>query len=316
MDFFDQHMYLDTITSHSTDFETVLKENLGYPINVRSSCPYCKNKVRFEDISKIIKLPEILVFTIERYIGETNRIPIRPNEIIDVKDYVEKSMNIKDTIYELFAINIRFGQSTNFGHQICQIKKGNSWYTLNDNSSPEISELNEYINNSYGLFYKRITKLSDKKDFDYHEDIYNNEEITVNLDNKIKLKVKKSDKIKEAKLNNNFQLYTKWTYNNKLLINDLTFENYGIKEGDTIKTDYNLNKNDNQENKIEFKETQDLLKIEKENKETKNSIKGSINNDEEENKRKNIEMSLKNINEEEKKKREKKKKKEEEEKKK
>ena len=156
MDFFDQHIYLDTITEQSTDFESVLRENLGYPINVRSLCPYCKNKIRFEDISKIIKLPEILVFTIERYIGETNRIPIKPNERIDVKDYVEKSMNIKNTLYELFAINIRFGQSANFGHQICQIKKENNWYTLNDMSYPSISHVNEYNSNSYGLFYKKL----------------------------------------------------------------------------------------------------------------------------------------------------------------
>jgi ubiquitin C-terminal hydrolase len=61
-------MYLDTINDSSTDFKNVLKENLEYPINVRSTCPHCKNKILFEDIYKIIKLPEILVFTIERYI--------------------------------------------------------------------------------------------------------------------------------------------------------------------------------------------------------------------------------------------------------
>ena len=157
MDFFDQHMYLDTITSFSTDFKNVLKENLGYPIKVRSSCPYCKDRIQFEDISKIIKLPEILVFTIERYIGDTNTIPIIPNEIIDLKDYVENSsIKYNDTLYELFAINIRFGYSNQFGHQICQIKKENNWYTLNDNNSPKKSQLDEYIKNSYGLYYKRI----------------------------------------------------------------------------------------------------------------------------------------------------------------
>ena len=155
MDFFDQHMYLDTINEPSTDFKTILKENLGYPINVRSLCPICKRKILFEDISKIIKLPKILIFTLERYIGGTNRISIKPNERIDVKDYVEKKMNFKGTIYELFAINIRFGQTTYSGHQICQIKKGNSWYTLNDNSINK-SDINSYNQNSDALYYKLI----------------------------------------------------------------------------------------------------------------------------------------------------------------
>ena len=154
MDFFDQHMYLDTINDSQTDFKNVLKENLGYPIKVKSSCPICKNKLDFKDISKIIKLPEILVFTIERYIGETNRIPIIPNEIIELREYVEN--NIKDTTYELFAINIRFGYSNQFGHQICQIKKENNWYILNDMNTPVKGNINEYNRNTYGLFYKKI----------------------------------------------------------------------------------------------------------------------------------------------------------------
>jgi ubiquitin C-terminal hydrolase len=65
-------------------------------------------------------------------------------------------MNFKNNRYELFAINIRFGQSTNFGHQICQIKNDNNWYTLNDNNYPTKSSINQYNKNSYGLYYKVI----------------------------------------------------------------------------------------------------------------------------------------------------------------
>ena len=156
MDFFDQHIYLDTITGDSINFESLLKENLGYSIKVKSSCPKCNNKILFEDISKIIKLPDILVFTIERYIGETNRISIKPNEIIDVKDYVESSLNITNTLYELFAINIRFGYSTEFGHQICQVKVNNQWFILNDSNKPVVGKIDEYNRNTYGLFYKKL----------------------------------------------------------------------------------------------------------------------------------------------------------------
>ena len=235
MEFFDMHMYLDTITSPSTDFDNVLKENLGYPINVKSSCPHCKSKIIFEDISKIIKLPEILVFTIERYIGETNRISIKPNEKIEVKDYVEKSMNIKNTTYELFAINIRFGHSNQFGHQICQIKKDNNWYTLDDSRSPENSILDEFKNYSYGLFYKQIK--TDKKDI-YNNNINNNNQVKNNSshlekENKIKV-VDDNDLIRDIKIKNNLKINSKLEYNGIILKNEDSFKKYNIKNGDII----------------------------------------------------------------------------------
>ena len=40
MDFFDQHMYLDTIANNETNFINVLDENLGHPINVINAKKY------------------------------------------------------------------------------------------------------------------------------------------------------------------------------------------------------------------------------------------------------------------------------------
>ena len=243
MEFFDQHMYLDTIKDSSTDFKNVLKENLGYPINIKSSCPKCTDKIDFKDNSKIIKLPEILVFTIERYIGETNTIPIKPNEIIDVKDYVETSMNFKNTKYELFAINIRFGYSNQFGHQICQIKKDNIWYTLNDNSSPSKSYLDDYKSKSYGLFYKLIK--TDK--IDYKEtNNEKNQEITILLkygDKEKKIEVKKNCLIEEFKKGNNMDLNSNLEYKGIKLDNSKTFEKYDVKNDDTLITNFDFEKN-------------------------------------------------------------------------
>ena len=303
MDFFDQHIYLDTITEQSTDFESVLRENLGYPINVRSFCPYCKNKIRFEDISKIIKLPEILVFTIERYIGETNRIPIKPNERIDVKDYVEKSMNIKNTLYELFAINIRFGQSANFGHQICQIKKENNWFTLNDMSYPSISHVNEYNSNSYGLYYRKLNtfKLENNLNEDSTEIIISIKEITEKRD----IKVNKKDKIGQIKFEHNFDSNSKWEYNNKILLNEKTFEDYNLKNGDII---YN-HKSDKEKEKKELKvqeQKEEKLKEKEEKKElNKHDEKENLVNKEDKQKQKKLieleEKKQKLLEEEEKK---------------
>ena len=60
------------------------KKKVFNPIYAKSSCPKCKSKITFEDIIKIIKLPEILVFTIEKY-----------NKKIDVKDYVKNQWILK-----------------------------------------------------------------------------------------------------------------------------------------------------------------------------------------------------------------------------
>ena len=59
------------------------KKKVFNPIYAKS-CPKCKSKITFEDIIKIIKLPEILVFTIEKY-----------NKKIDVKDYVKNQWILK-----------------------------------------------------------------------------------------------------------------------------------------------------------------------------------------------------------------------------
>ena len=266
MEFFDQHMFLDTIKDSSTDFKNVLKENLGYPINVKSSCPDCKRIITFEDNSKIIKLPEILVFTLERYIGETNRISIKPNETIDVKDYVEKPRNFKSTTYELFAINIRFGHSNQFGHQICQIKKENSWFILDDSRLPEERILDEFKNYSYGLFYKQIKK--DKIDINYNNNINNNNQvktISSNLgkENKIKV-VDDNDLIIDIKKKNKLKINSKLECNGKILKNEDSFKKYNIKNGDIIiysdsDSDYFYNNTGNAKN--EFIKNKDKNKI-------------------------------------------------------
>ena len=153
--FIDYHIYLDTIQI-DTSFKKVLHENLGEPIQVSSYCPNCHNRIILEDTSIIIKCPDILIFTLERYFGPINTTPIDADEEIDLKNYIDKSMLFnKDTRYELFAINVRFGQSSRYGHQICQIKKDLNWYKLDDDKIPEITPLNEYNKNSYGLFYKK-----------------------------------------------------------------------------------------------------------------------------------------------------------------
>lgn len=150
--FFDQNMYLDEI-KHSCKFSDVLNKNFEKNI-VTMNCRYCHHEITVDEETKIIKLPEILIFTLERYQGEYNDIEIEPDEYIYMNNYLDRSVNVKGTRYELFAINIRFGKTKNYGHEICQVKRKGKWYVFNDVSGYESDQ--KYNKNSYGLFYKRL----------------------------------------------------------------------------------------------------------------------------------------------------------------
>ena len=151
--FVDLTMYLDGFST-KCKFSDVLRKNIGCQNNVIMKCPKCKVKINLKSISNFVKIPEIFIFTLERYLIR-NQVPIEPDDNLNLSDYIDDSYFGKDKcLYELFAINIRIGKDLSFGHEICQIKQKNKWYTINDGDSyPRQREFNEY---SYGLFYRRI----------------------------------------------------------------------------------------------------------------------------------------------------------------
>ena len=121
-------------------------------------CPNCKEKIKSKSISKFVKIPEIFIFTLERYLIR-NKVPIEIDKYINIFDLIDESLKLdkNNCNYELFAVNIRLGDDLSFGHEICHIKDKNKWYTINDKNSYIKTE--EYLENSYGLFYRRINKL-------------------------------------------------------------------------------------------------------------------------------------------------------------
>ena len=183
--FIDQNMYLDEF-EYKCKFSDVLKANIGNDNKLTMDCPKCHKEIEVKDETKYIKLPDILIFTLERYQGPTNKVSIVPNEILDMKDYIENPLNVDCTIYELFAINIRFGSTANFGHEICQVKRKGKWYQINDSYGYEIESPSNF-DSSYGLFYIKKTKEKynfqtyKNKDINLYkigDDIYNNKQIT------------------------------------------------------------------------------------------------------------------------------------------
>ena len=154
--FIDKIIYLDDLDmDYKYKFSDVLKENIGNYTNLVLDCPKCNEEIEIKEETKIIKLPNILIFTLERYQGTHSKVKILPDKILDMKEYIDKSLIIDSTLYELFAINIRFGMTENFGHEICQVKRDGIWYEINDSYGYKIKDVS-HLDSSYGLFYKKI----------------------------------------------------------------------------------------------------------------------------------------------------------------
>ena len=52
-----------------------------------------------------------------------------------MKEYIDTSVNLGNSKYSLFAINIEFGKSNDFGHEIYQVKRNGQWYEINDSNT-------------------------------------------------------------------------------------------------------------------------------------------------------------------------------------
>jgi len=154
--FVDQILYLDSFKT-KCKFSDILRKNIGKQNKASMKCPNCEEKIHLNSSSTFVKIPEIFIFTLERFLGKNSKkIPIEPDEFINIYDLIDESYNINENKcnYELFAVNIRLGNDLSFGHEICHIKEKNVWYTINDIQYYLKTE--EYLENSYGLFYRRI----------------------------------------------------------------------------------------------------------------------------------------------------------------
>lgn len=155
--FLDLNIYLD-LFSKDCKFSKILEQNLGTN-RIASKCMICDRNIYLSQKLTFIKIPEILIFTLQRNAD----VKVESDEIIDLSNYINKNANIQKTKYELFAINIRFGDSRINGHEICEIKVDGQWYMFDDikyknitDKEGRIKEKYQYDNYSYGLFYKLI----------------------------------------------------------------------------------------------------------------------------------------------------------------
>ena len=67
--FIDQNIYLNDL-DYECEFLDLLRGNISSYIDLTMDCPGCNEEIKIKEETKIIKLPDILIFTLERYQGE------------------------------------------------------------------------------------------------------------------------------------------------------------------------------------------------------------------------------------------------------
>ena len=87
-------MYLDDFED-KCKFSDVLRSNLGNYCKLTVDCWRCKEEIEIKEETKIIKLPKILIFTLERYQGEPNKVEIELDLQLDINDYIDKSLSVE-----------------------------------------------------------------------------------------------------------------------------------------------------------------------------------------------------------------------------
>ena len=134
-----QTLYLDFFSNkNKCNFSDVLDSNIGKSNNVTIECPKYHNDINLTRITKIVKIPDILIFTFGSIRGVYNTVLIETERTIDYKKYVENSLKDQKMKYELFIINIRFYENEKFEHEIYQVKRNGNWFEINDINTTKI----------------------------------------------------------------------------------------------------------------------------------------------------------------------------------
>ena len=121
-------------------------------------CHKSKNILPHSNILKLYKIPNILVFSFQRFDIQNNiknNIKVSFPEILNVNDYIDEICGDKiKSLYNLYAIITHEG-NLEFGHYRSHIKINdrNQWYEFNDSIVKEIRLEDSLFKNAYILFY-------------------------------------------------------------------------------------------------------------------------------------------------------------------
>lgn len=147
------------------DLVSLIIDNFKKPITIKSLilCQNCQKCLYVEETTRIAKLPEILILSLQKVNKEnTKKIPwlVEFKEIIGIREIVDIDLINESCLYEIFAINNHLGTTPKSGHYFSQIylKNLNSWFSFNDEYVDNESDGSDPKLSNYILFYKQIIK--------------------------------------------------------------------------------------------------------------------------------------------------------------
>lgn len=156
-----------TIYKSKIDLVSLIMDNFKNPITIKSRiiCQNCKNCYYVEETTRIAKLPEILILSLQKVNKEnTQKIPwlVEFKERIGIREIADIDLINQCCLYEIFAINNHLGNTPKSGHYFSEInlKKMKSWYSFNDEYVDNDSDWSVPKLSNYILFYKQIIKNS------------------------------------------------------------------------------------------------------------------------------------------------------------
>ena len=131
------------------DLYTLIMDNFKEPERIKSSflCQNCKKCFYILDKTRIAKLPEILILTLQKTnIDNTEKITwiVKYDNKFGIREIVDTVLfKHGSCTYQLYAINNHVGYSTNSGHYYSTIylEKLKSWFSFNDESVSQLSEV-------------------------------------------------------------------------------------------------------------------------------------------------------------------------------
>ena len=139
----------------------ILKFNIEHQ-EIQAKCELCHMKNKIKEKITFIKLPKILIFTLNRFKKENNKIEnkveIMPDNEIDMEMYKDPNYIVEfgKTKYKLFAANIMREKDNGCLDYFCQVERDGKWYKIDNNKKTPINIPYIDANSEYycGLFYK------------------------------------------------------------------------------------------------------------------------------------------------------------------
>ncbi|RWR87325.1 Ubiquitin carboxyl-terminal hydrolases family 2 [Cinnamomum micranthum f. kanehirae] len=123
-------------------------------------CEKCKEKFPFERRVTIDQAPEVAVLHLKRSTSENKKINnfVKYPLELDLQHFLSKPSgnDNAESKYDLYAVLVHHGTSTDFGHYFCFIRSSQgSWYILDDSKVTPVAEYEVLNQEAYILFYRR-----------------------------------------------------------------------------------------------------------------------------------------------------------------